>query len=127
MKQIGNIKELPKKISILKKLYKEALFNSYDFTIQKLGKRDILRSSSNLSYFEYFNRLLKISRFVRWTIIYRDMSYIEQPSYWEFGSQADEDSITYFIWIKVTPDLAESIFLKYNLTINWHQNNGSFS
>jgi hypothetical protein len=111
--------DVPKDNKIRAKLYKEALLNSYQFWVDELNcSKSFSRQRDDKSFNEVFTTCSK-ARSSHWTIMFRDNIIESDKSHYEFGVSTI-GGITNFIWILVRVDLAEKIFKKYKLKIQWY-------
>ncbi len=115
------ISNVPKNVS---DLYKEAKDKSFNWWIDEKGTKKNpeiwCRKPSDLIYNEAFE-IIQNNR-PHWVISFRDGALWEEQDYWEFGgcNIASNNYGEVFIWIQVDPKIAEEIFKKWNLEINWY-------
>jgi hypothetical protein len=117
----GRITNIPKTAASLKRLFSDALANCYLFRVdEKRANVSFTREPSTISYNEALSIFLKKGERVHWTILYRDPLFENEQAHWEFGACSLTRESDVFIWIRVRPEIAQSLFTKYNLTINWY-------
>ena len=114
----GRITNVPKLKRSLSMVYTEAFMNCHLFRVDKKGSR-FVRESTNVSFNEVLKIFLK-NKHMHWTILYRDNLIESDVAYWEFGGCTLMEKEDLFVWINVRLDLAEKIFEKYGLTIDWY-------
>jgi hypothetical protein len=117
----GRIINIPKKAASIRRLFSDALHNCYLFSVdEKAANGTFTREPSTVSYAEAMQIFLTKGERVHWTILYRDQLFKDDQLYWEFGACTLARESDIFIWIRVRPEVAQSIFTKHNLTINWY-------
>ena len=99
--------------SLLRHIFQEALFFSYNHTCQIFSKnKGYNRDKTNKSYTEIVDAVLS-DKYKLVTIIHRNIINENYDlEHWELGMCTNE----LYLNICVRPDLAEKIFKEYNLT-----------
>lgn len=106
---------LPKDKETRRKLYTEALCNSYRFWCDVLDcSKSLARTDTDRSFSEVLENALSKTR-AFWTIIHR-APVGDRDDVYEFGVST-MDTPDYFIWIYVRPDVAEKLLEKYGLGV----------
>ena len=81
------------------------------------------RQPSKLTFDEAFDLIQPFKP--HWVAYFRDGEYVtgnEQDNYWDFGgcNIASNGYGEVFLWIKVKPDVAQQIFDKFGLVVEWY-------
>ena len=109
------INEIPKDKDILKEIYTLAISLSYNSKVNEKNKNKFSRENSEISLFDALNICLE--NLSHWVIIYRDMSFINEESYWDFGVSTLNLDSDIFIFTRLTDINAEFIIKKFKLKI----------
>jgi hypothetical protein len=107
-------------------LFKEAIELGSEYHIDEKGTKDhpsiAQRQPSKLLFDEAFE-IIKNAK-PHWVCIFRNISYLsdKEDDYWDLGgcTIAENDYGDVFIFIIVKPDVAEKLFEKYKLEVEWY-------
>lgn len=110
---------VPKDKEVRRQLYIEALQNSYIHWIDALKKGKTARERTDRSFIEVLEVGLN-ERAAHWTILFRDKLDEYEDAHWEFGVSTKVRADDEFIWISVRIELAEKIFSRFGLEIQWY-------
>lgn len=109
-----------------KEIWDEAISLGSEVWVDEKGTKDHpgvwIRQPSKLTFEEAFEIIQKAKP--HWNCYFRNVSYTTtmEDDYWDFGgcNIASNDYGEVFIWIKVKPEIAEKIFKKFDLEVEWY-------
>ena len=113
-KRIDNIPIEDK--NLLRSIYMDVLEKSYESRVDEKNENSWSRQASYKSTLEALE--ICLNNKANWTMIYRDMTFIKEESYWDLGACTMGLKCDVFLWAKVTDENAKLIFEKYNLNID---------
>ena len=104
-------------VESLRSIYELALEKSYQTSVDEKSKNGSwVRVRSNKTASEALDICLATK--THWTIIYKDMRFVNEPCYWDFGACTLGLDSDVFIWTRLKEDDAKIIFEKYNLNVD---------
>lgn len=110
-----------------KHIFEDAISMGAEYHIDEKGTPDNpgiwQRQTSKLTFDEAFDLIQPYKP--HWVCIFRNESYITNrpdDDHWDLGgcNIASNGYGDVFIWIRLTPNIAEQLFVKYNLITEWY-------